>query len=65
MQEASQLPRSRLRLTALNIAREARFASVKRAGDEDLAQNLDSGEGRRVVHQRQIDEILDCPAPEQ
>ena len=28
-------------------------------------QNLDGREGCRVVHQRQIDQFLDCPAPKQ
>ncbi len=31
----------------------------------ELSQNLDGCEGCRVLHQRQIDEILDCPAPKQ
>src|SRR6478752_5354535 len=30
----------------------------------ELGQNINSREGYRVAHQRQLDQILDCAAPE-
>ena len=32
---------------------------------QNLNQNVDCGEGGGVLHQRQIDEVLNCAVPEQ
>ena len=58
----SQLPRSRLRLTALQLTRQEVRIGEQCAGAE-LGQNIEGRERCRVVHQRQIDKLLDCPTP--
>ena len=46
--------------------RQANQVRIRMRGRRhELAQNVDGRQGCRVVHQRQIDEILDCPAAKQ
>src|SRR3984885_3641350 len=44
---------------------EKQIRTRRRGRRQELTQNLDRPEGCRVLHKRQIDEVLDRPAPQQ
>ena len=61
--EPSLLPRSRLKLTALQMTRESRFASVNNAGGRTLVRTSSVARDP-VCHQGQFNELLDLAASE-